>query len=177
MKLRNVATVAVCLTVTLGAAACGGGDDNANATADSDGVTTLASESPAESLVTNAGTTVIADTDVTEAVDCDAEVQAGIDANTFLRSTKVELSDTAGSPEHTMALVDGVLTPSEITVTAGTPFSFAQATGGIDGIIIGCADGVTSMDGITTNFVISAPGIYTVRLDIAGTDIGVITVE
>lgn len=140
-------------------------------------VTTVASESPAESLVTTAGTTATADDDITEAVDCDAEVEAGIEAGAFLRSTKVELTDQVGSPEHTMALTDGVLTPSEISVPAGTPLTFVQATGGIDGIIIGCADGVTSQDGLTTNFVISAPGLYTVRLDIAGTEIGVITVE
>ena len=121
------------------------------------------------------------------AVDCDADQQAGIDAESMSRSVTVLFSADSKSgvnsaditAETTMTIQDdGTLSPATLTVAVGQVFGIMPAEGAsLDAVKIGCADAQTLLPGSPAGFVITAPGTYLISLDIAGTELGTVTVQ
>lgn len=119
--------------------------------------------------------------------DCDADQQAGIDADSLSRSATVLFSADSNSgvsftditPATTMTIqADGALSPASITVSVGQVFGIMPADGAdLDAVKIGCADAQTLLPGSPAGFVITATGTYPISLEIAGTELGTVVVR
>ncbi len=175
----RVGATALALGLLIGTSACSSDDSGSG----SDGTAAVSDTSG-----TDATTGDLTETSVGAQVDplnCDADQQAGIDAGTMSRSVTVLFSadSTSGvnsadiTPATTMTIqADGALSPSTLTVAVGQVFGIMPADGAdLDAVKIGCADAQTLLPGSVAGFVITAPGTYTISLDIAGTELGTIT--
>ena len=176
--------VALAIGLLIGTSACSSdaSDTGSNGTAtvaDTTGVgATTGEAATGETTETSVGSAV-------DPVDCDADQQAGIDAGTMSRSVTVLFSADSASgvnsaditPATTMTIqADGTLSPSTLTVAVGQVFGIMPADGAdLDAVKIGCADAQTLLPGSAAGFVITAPGTYTISLDIAGTELGTVT--
>lgn len=184
LTLSRSGAVALTIGLLLGASACSSDDSSSG----SDSTSAAADSSAADTTSGVADTAAATETSVgsqVDPLDCDADQQAGIDAGTMSRSVTVLFSadSTSGvtsadiTPATTMTIqADGTLSPSTLTVAVGQAFGIMPAEGAdLDAVKIGCADAQTLLPGSVAGFVITAPGTYTISLDIAGTELGTVT--
>lgn len=175
----RVGAAALAIGLLLGTSACSSDDSSTS----SDGTVAVADTSGVEPTTGDATETSVGSP--VDPLDCDADQQAGIDAGTMSRSVTVLFSADSSSgvnaaditPATTMSIqADGTLSPSTLTVAVGQVFGIMPAEGAdLDAVKIGCADAQTLLPGSAAGFVITAPGTYTISLDIAGTELGTVT--
>ena len=189
---RRTSAAVMALAMLFAAGACSSessGSDSGAASSDVGNSTAApSSDAPAEPSSTEAS---VAEAPSSEApvaeLDCDADQQAGIDAESMSRSVTVLFSADSKSgvssaditAETTMTIQDdGTLSPATLTVAVGQVFGIMPAAGAsLDAVKIGCADAQTLLPGSPAGFVITAPGTYLISLDIAGTELGTVTVQ
>lgn len=175
--------VALAIGLLIGTTACSSGDSSSGAdVADTTGVVATTGD-----VVTTGDVTEPSVSSQPDPLDCEADQQAGIDAESMSRSVTVLFSadsksgvDSADITAATTMTIqsDGTLSPSTLTVAVGQVFGIAPAEGAdLDAVKIGCADAQTLLPGSAAGFVITAPGTYTISLDIAGTELGTVTAD
>jgi hypothetical protein len=191
-QYRRTSTAVMALALVFAAGACSSeSSGSTSGAASSDVVNSTgapSSDAPTEPSSTEAP---VAEAPSSEApvaeLDCDADQQAGIDAESMSRSVTVLFSADSKSgvnsaditAETTMTIQDdGTLSPATLTVAVGQVFGIMPAAGAsLDAVKIGCADPQTLLPGSPAGFVITAPGTYLISLDIAGTELGTVTVQ
>lgn len=188
---RRTSTVVMALALLFAAGACSSessGSDSGAASSDVGNSTAApSSDAPAQPSSTEPSSTEAPVAEAPVALDCDADQQAGIDAESMSRSVTVLFSADSKSgvssaditAETTMTIQDdGTLLPATLTVAVGQVFGIMPAAGAsLDAVKIGCADAQTLLPGSPAGFVITAPGTYLISLDIAGTELGTVTVQ
>ena len=191
-QYRRTSAVVMALALAFVAGACSSESSSSNSGAASSDVgnSTAApsSNAPAEASSTEAPVAEAPSSEApVAALDCDADQQAGIDAETMSRSvtvlfsadSKAGVSSADITAETTMTIQDdGTLSPATLTLAVGQVFGIMPAAGAsLDAVKIGCADAQTLLPGSPAGFVITAPGTYLISLDIAGTELGTVTVQ
>ena len=191
-QYRRTFAAVMAVALLFGAGACSSESSNSESgAADTNvgnSIDAPSSEAPAEPSSAEAPVAEAPSSDApVAALDCDADQQAGIDAESMSRSVTVLFSADSKSgvssaditPETTMSIQeDGTLLPATLTVAVGQVFGVMPAAGAsLDAVKIGCADAQTLLPGSPAGFVITAPGTYVISLDIAGTELGTITVQ
>lgn len=118
-------------------------------------------------------------------LDCGDDREAGTAADHRSQSISVlfQADVEEGGPtwdditaEVTMTYLDGTLTPTHLSVEAGTMIGIAIPDEGRQGdVAIGCSNGRLTLRGSTTGFMIADPGTYPVIDELRDATIGTIT--
>ena len=107
----------------------------------------------------------------------DSDYMSGSSTVVFTADGKSPVSTDAITPENTLSLDQGTLTPDTLTVDVGEPFAVTSTEGtGITGIVVGCASGQTTVAGVPSGFVITEAGTYDIVDELADETIGTVTV-
>lgn len=178
-NLRRARSALLALGLVFGAAACGSDDEGA----EDDTSSTAATDEAAEDTTEAPGDEEPAGgepADEGAACEADPDNLSGSSTVLFTADTDGEANDADITAETTLTVAaDGSsMDPASLTVGVNEVFGvLLEAGGSIDAAVIGCAGGQTLVPNVAVGFVITAAGTYPISLDIAGTELGTITVE